>query len=178
MRTCQRPGSLGVSPVDASSRSADRPDLDPAFLRAVHLAAHAVTASVCGAPYSALRLEARTTTSCDFVPEPSAGGGPARNATEASIIATLAGSEAEALAAGAPRGDCCDVTRWLTDGDPAEAAPYIEWLRLKATRAIEHPLRQRLINRLALELLDRSALAPDEVVRMVEWEIGRYMRGQ
>ncbi len=154
---------------------------DPTFLRAVHLAAHAVTAAVCGAPYCALNLDGpggAGPDGCGFAAPTSAGGGPARNGTEASIIATLAGSEAEALAAGVPRRDCVDVTRLLTDGDAAEAGPYIEWLRLKAARAIEHPLRQRLIGRLAAELIARRMLAAGEVVDLVEGEIGRYMRGQ
>ncbi len=151
---------------------------DPLFLRAVHLAAHAVAAAACGAPYGPLRLSGVAADRCGFAQVPSAGGGPARNATEASIIATLAGSEAEALAAGESRRDCRDVTRLITDGDPAEAGPYVEWLRLKAARAVEHPLRQRLIYRLAAALVEDRTIAASGVVGLVEAEIGQYMRGQ
>ncbi len=149
------------------------------FLVAVHVAAHAVASAACGADYRSLRMPADPSAPCDFSPTlGTSGGGPARNATEAAIISSLAGSEAEALAAGESRRQCSDVTRWLTDGDPHEAEPYIEWLRLKAARAVEHPLRQRLILALATALIERGALTGAEVLVLAETEIGRYMRGQ
>jgi hypothetical protein len=144
---------------------------------AVHLAAHAVAAEACGGAYAALRLE--DAHRCEFVlPAQLQGRGPARNATEAAVIILLAGAEAETLALGAPAAPCREVARWLTDGDPAEAAPYIEWLRLKALRTVEHPLRQRLIAALAAALCERHTLSAAEASSSAAAEISRYMRGQ
>lgn len=144
--------------------------------RAVHLAAHAVATVVCGGTYGTLTLD--DTSACQFAPASDlGGGGPARNAMEAAIIVALAGGEAESLLTGTAPRACADVKRWLTDGDPAEAEPYVEWLRLKAARAVAHPLRQRLIIALARRL-HLGPLSAVEVMRITDLETSRYMRGQ
>lgn len=136
-------------------------------------------------PLGALSLELpeeETHEACRFTapPAPQARG-PARNATEAAVIVSLAGDQAESLAragTGHASHSCSDVARLLTDGDPREAEPYLEWLRLKAYRLVEHPLRQRVIRAVALALAERGALAPGDVEAVERLETGRYMRGQ
>ena len=150
---------------------------EPAFARAVHLAGHAVAAVVCGGTYGPLALDGGTGVCAAALAAGAGGGGPARNATEAAIIVALAGGEAEAIVTGVTPSACTDVTRWLTDGDPAEAEPYVEWLRLKAARAVAHPLRQRLIQALAERLL-LGPLTASEIARLTNLETSRYMRGQ
>ena len=162
--------------------------VDPRLLAAIHLAGHAVASEACGRDYPQLHLEPSpgagiSRADCAFRVDVDAGGeargvGPARNGLEAAIIASLAGVEAERLAGGAVEGRCIDVTRWLTDGDPRDAEPYIEWLRLKAERTVEHPLRQRVIIAIADALVARGALDAPEVALLARQETGRYMRGQ
>jgi hypothetical protein len=162
--------------------------VDARFLAAVHLAGHAVASEACGRQYPGLRLEPRAEgrafeMGCAFhvdgaVGGEAGGGGPARNGLEAAIITSLAGAEAERLAGGAAVSRCIDVTRWLTDGDPREAEPYVEWLRLKAERTVEHPLRQRVIIAIARALLAQGVLDAPEVEILAVEETGRYMRGQ
>ena len=159
--------------------------MDARLLAAVHLAGHAVASEACGREYPRLRLEPSfgvpgVGTGCPLRVDAGAearGGGPARNGLEGAIITSLAGVAAERLAGGAAEGACVDVTRWLTDGDPREAEPYIEWLRLKAERTVEHPLRQRVILAVARALLTRGALEPREIEVLATEETGRYMRG-
>jgi hypothetical protein len=188
----QQRGSSDASPPDA--RPAPRPSDEPlrhlavrtpdsgqartTQLAAIHLAGHAVAAEVCGLGYPPLRLESEPT-ACGFVPRRDGGGhGPARNGIEAAIITSLAGVEAERLAGAHPDSACLEVAAWLTDGEPRDAEPYIEWLRLKAERTVEHPLRQRLILALAAALLERGALSPSEIEVIALAETSAYMRGQ
>lgn len=146
---------------------------------ALHLAGHAVIAEACGAPYGPLALEAELDGTCSFAtPALARPGGPARTPTEAAVIVALAGSEAEAAFGVRSERACTNVARLLTDGDPAEVEPYLEWLRLKAARAIEHPLRQRLIRAIADALAERRALTASEVGALARGVISRYMRGQ
>jgi hypothetical protein len=159
-----------------------RADLDPAageaFLRAVHLAGHAVASQVCGADFGPLRLDRPLSERCRFSPPVSpAPRGPARNATEAAINTLLAGSAAETIA-GAPASPCADVASLLTDGDPAEAEPYIDWLRMRAAGTLSHPLRQRIVLALARALIEHTALDAHVVRAIADGEIARYMRGQ
>ena len=175
----------GVAVVDSESGDV----ADARLLAAVHLAGHAVAAEACGREYQPLRLESWSGVpgagaGCTFAVEAGAGGadarggGPARNGLEAAIIVSLAGAEAERIAGGVVEGGCIDVTRWLTDGDAREAEPYVEWLRLKAERTVEHPLRQRVILAIARSLLAGGPLEPEEIEVLATEETGRYMRGQ
>jgi len=134
-----------------------------------------VAASACGLPYPPLSLSAA---GCPLTHEASVGRGPARNPLETEVIVALAGAEAEAIATGATVPCCADVAHWITDGDGAEAEPFIEWLRLKTARTVEHPLRQRLIAAIAQALVSRGALGEPEVRAIALDETGRYMRGQ
>ncbi len=153
-------------------------DDDEIRAAALHLAGHAVIAEACGVPYSPLALDV-TSARCSFVaPTTSRGGGPARTATEAAIIMTMAGSQAEAMLGGGTARECADVARLLTDGDPTEVEPYLEWLRLKAARAIEHPLRQRLILALATALSEHRTLTAGDVDTLTRRVISHYMRGR
>jgi len=192
--------STTSTPVPSSDRAPDEPlrraaldgdsgvVVDGRFLAAVHLAGHAVAAEACGTEYPQLRLEPSSDAAvsgahCGFevnagTGDEARGGGPARTGLEAAIIASLAGVEAERLAGGTAEGQCSDVARWLTDGDPRDAEPYIEWLRLKAERTVEHPLRQRVILAIARALLASGALESREIELLAAQETGRYMRGQ
>jgi hypothetical protein len=155
--------------------------VDARFLAAIHLAGHAIASEACGRAYPPLRLELDAETGCAFrvdAVDEDRGGGPARNGLEAAIIASLAGVEAARLAGGAVEGPCLDVRRWLTDGDPRDAEPYVEWLRLKAERTVEHPLRQRVILAIARALMEQGALGTPEIQALAAQETGRYMRGQ
>ncbi len=157
---------------DCASRSANERPLPP---RAIHLAAHAVAASACGLPYPSLSLAAD---GCPLARDAAVGRGPARSPLETEVIVALAGAEAEAIATGTTVPCCADVAAWVTDGDGAEAAPLIEWLRLKTARTVEHPLRQRLITAIARALVSRGELRGTEVGAIALQETGRYMRGQ
>lgn len=143
--------------------------------RAIHLAAHAVAASACGLAYPSLSLRSAD---CPLARGASVGRGPARNPLETEVIVALAGAEAEAIATGASVPCCADVAAWVTDGDGTEAEPFLEWLRLKAARTVEHPLRQRLIAAIANALVSRGELSDTEVGAIARVETGLYMRGQ
>ena len=106
------------------------------------------------------------------------GRGPARSPLETEVIVALAGAEAEALATGVSVPCCADIAEWVTDGEVAEAEPFIEWLRLKAARTVEHPLRQRLILAIAEALAVRGELSDVEVAAIARLQTGLYMRGQ
>ena len=152
---------------------------DLTFLRAIHLAGHAVAAEVCGLSYPDLSLEPAPSEACPYAPRrDSAGHGPARNGVEAAIIASMGGGEAERLAGSEPAGACIDVARWLTDGEPREAEPFLEWLRLKAERAVAHPLRQRVILAVAYALRDGGVLSSAQIEATALRETALYMRGQ
>lgn len=159
---------------DAIRRSDER--YDATTKRAIHLAAHAVAADACGLPFPALSLD---DAACPLIRgDGGSGRGPARNALEAAVIVALAGAEAEAIATGTHPSCCVDVSSWVTDGDNTEAEPFIEWLRLKAARTVEHPLRQRLINSIARALVEAGELARSEVQAIAMSEVSSYMRGQ
>lgn len=143
--------------------------------RAIHLAAHAVAAGACGLPYPPLSL---SSVECPLARGASVGRGPARNPLETELIVALAGAEAEAMMTGIPVACCAEIAGWITDGDSAEAEPFIEWLRLKAARTVEHPLRQRLIAAIAEALASGRDLRDTEVRAIALAETGRYMRGQ
>ena len=171
-----------VAEVDSNSGEV----MDARLLAAVHLAGHAVASEACGREYPVLHLEPwsgvpEVAAGCGFrvgAGVEDRGGGPARNGLEAAIITSLAGVEAERLAGGPAEAPCVDVRRWLTDGDPRDAEPYIEWLRLKAERTVEHPLRQRVILAIARALLACGALEGAEIQALAAHETGSYMRGQ
>jgi hypothetical protein len=151
---------------------------DPRLLRAIHLAGHAVAAEVCGLNYPDLSLDGTPAEPCPYVPRSDGSGrGPARNGTEAAIIASMGGVEAERLA-GADPAACIDVARWLTDGESREAEPFLEWLRLKAERAVTHPLRQRVILAVARALLESGMLSSTQIEATALRETALYMRGQ
>lgn len=167
------------NPDSAPPNAAGEPDERGPLLAAIHLAGHAVAAAACGLPYPALELERPDANACSYVAaRDGRGGGPARTGIEAAIIATLAGPEAERLAGGEAVPPCLDMRGWLTDGDPREAEPYLDWLRLKAERTVEHPLRQRLILAIARALLECGALRGPEIEELARHETGLYMRGQ
>ncbi|MSP21809.1 MAG: hypothetical protein EXR66_02115 [Dehalococcoidia bacterium] len=146
---------------------------------AVHLAGHAVAAEACGLGYPELNLDAASAARCSYVAlRTGSGHGPARNGVEAAIIASLAGIEAQRLAGGDPGAACVEVAPWLTDGESRDAEPYVEWLRLKAERTVEHPLRQRLILGIALALVEAGGLTSAQIEPLAARETALYMRGQ